>query len=66
MEKKPEKKSCARCGVNFECLHNEKCWCLTYEISIENLKKLQETYKNCLCPSCLSLYGSKKPDEESC
>lgn len=56
----PEFKICPKCGKAFECLHNENCWCLGYEVSPENLEILRKEYENCLCPDCLSDYGKKK------
>jgi hypothetical protein len=56
----PKTKNCSKCGKSFQCLHNKDCWCMDYEISPENLKKLQKTYKDCLCPECLAGYATKK------
>ena len=59
----PENKKCCKCGKPFECLHNADCWCMNYIISPENLKKIKETFSDCLCPACLSEFstGRKKP-----
>jgi hypothetical protein len=53
-------KNCSKCGITFECLHTIDCWCMDYEISQENLKKIKETYADCLCPECLEAYSSGK------
>jgi ribosomal protein L34E len=62
----PKIKSCSKCGSSFECMHNAEYWCMEYEISPVNLKTLQQTYADCLCPGCLEKYSSgRKQGRES-
>ncbi len=53
-------KTCPRCGKEFECLHNQDCWCMDYKISPENLELIKKTYPDCLCPDCLASYSQNK------
>jgi hypothetical protein len=47
------KKECEICGAEFECTHNESCWCLNHTLSKEMIEYLRNNYKNCLCETCL-------------
>jgi hypothetical protein len=49
------KKTCERCGESFGCLADEKgpCWCVT----MPELSKIPEQYKDCLCPKCLNAFA---------
>jgi len=61
----PKIKNCSKCGKTFECLHTADCWCMEYDISPENLKLLQETFSDCLCPDCLEGYSTGKKKTRS-
>ncbi|MDP4290147.1 MAG: cysteine-rich CWC family protein, partial [Bacteroidota bacterium] len=52
-DKTQEIKHCAKCGKQFGCGVNGKCWC--YEISLDDnaLKRIEDFYDGCLCPDCL-------------
>lgn len=53
----PEKLVCESCGESFSCGSKiGKCWCFEIDLSNENLAKLQDTFKNCLCNNCLKNY----------
>jgi hypothetical protein len=60
---KPKIKNCSKCGKSFECLHNAECWCMDYKISPANMKLVQETYSDCLCPDCLKEYSVGKKNK---
>ncbi len=46
-------KKCEHCGKEFECLHNEKCWCLNYTVSKKLADYFKANFKDCLCEDCL-------------
>lgn len=52
-------KTCPKCGKNFICTHDEKCWCMALTLSPENLKRLKKEYNDCLCEDCLKTYATK-------
>lgn len=50
------KKVCPRCGVTFDCKHDEdirSCHCATIELDAPMRDYLKENYPDCLCPDCL-------------
>lgn len=50
------KKKCPRCGILFECLHDEDislCHCVTVELDSRYRNYLHENYPGCLCHNCL-------------
>ena len=51
-----EQKSCPRCGAGFEC-RSGGCWCDNVPLSPETLARLDQTYVDCLCPSCLAEFS---------
>ncbi len=52
----PEK-ICPKCGIEFVCEHNIKCWCLTYNIPEDKRNYLRENFNDCLCESCLKEFA---------
>ena len=53
-------KKCSKCETAFECCNEQRgCWCESLTIAPETLKKLENTYDNCLCPNCLKDYSLK-------
>ena len=50
------KKVCPRCGVTFDCLHDEdihSCHCTSVKMDDRMRNFLKENYSDCLCHSCL-------------
>lgn len=50
-----EKKSCLRCGSEFECKAGNitQCQCCGFPMSEESKVYLEQKYDDCLCKSCL-------------
>lgn len=49
---------CEECGSEFICgVSVRGCWCMSYEVSEENRKRLKEAYSRCLCEPCLKKYA---------
>ena len=53
-------KTCPHCKKQFECRHLEDCWCIAIKLTKEQLDKLNKTYVNCLCESCLQQFSENK------
>jgi hypothetical protein len=56
-----EKEICPRCQEKFDCSKSNKCWC--YEIGLDSnqLEKLTDEFKSCLCPNCIDeIINAKK------
>lgn len=53
----PMKKVCPRCGVAFECMHDQilSCHCATVGLNEQQRAYLQKNYSDCLCHGCLML-----------
>lgn len=49
------KKVCPRCGVTFDCRHNEimLCHCATVKLNAVQREYLKSHYSDCLCHDCL-------------
>lgn len=50
------KKVCLRCGVMFDCKHDEdfrSCHCTEIGLDAPMRNYLKENYSDCLCPDCL-------------
>jgi hypothetical protein len=46
---------CESCGEKFACgAKTGECWCFEVEISAETLAELNERFRHCLCPQCLT------------
>lgn len=46
---------CARCGAPFGCgVNTGACWCAAVPSTPAQLLRIKETYKGCLCPTCLT------------
>ncbi|MBQ4421321.1 MAG: cysteine-rich CWC family protein [Bacteroidales bacterium] len=56
------KKICPKCKEEFECKHNENCFCMKYSISEQNLNILKKEFDNCLCEDCLKEYAIKQEE----
>ncbi len=54
----PKVKTCPACGGTFECF-NQECWCGQVPLSGETLAQLRQSYKGCLCRSCLEKMAAK-------
>ncbi|PCJ25832.1 MAG: hypothetical protein COA97_07065 [Flavobacteriales bacterium] len=50
---------CAKCGTEFGCQPQSKCWCNNYQLSQNQLKILKATYKDCLCENCITTFCEK-------
>jgi len=49
-----ERLICESCGKDFFCgARVGECWCFAVDLKTENLAKLREDFKNCLCGYCL-------------
>ena len=44
-------KRCAQCGLPFECVASEDCWCQRAAA----WQGARKEYADCLCETCLSL-----------
>ena len=51
------KKVCAACNEAFTCDAENDCWCEEKQIHRKEMMILIQEYKDCLCPSCLSVYS---------
>lgn len=52
----PMKKVCPRCGIVFDCRHDEdicSCHCVSVELDDRMRNYLKEKYSDCLCHDCL-------------
>lgn len=50
------KKTCPKCGLTFECLHDENmaaCHCASVPLKKVHLGYLKSHYSDCLCHACL-------------
>lgn len=47
------KKTCPRCGKEFECVHSIDCWCVKVKLTDATKAYLKENYSDCLCKECL-------------
>jgi hypothetical protein len=53
MSRHAEKKSCPKCGAEFECLAHcaaNTCWCM----ELPNVLPVTGAKEDCLCPKCLT------------
>lgn len=48
-------KRCPRCGTDFSCKVDDlkNCDCVAIKVALPVLKRLKNTYSDCLCPNCL-------------
>ena len=56
------KKSCARCGEIFDCLHDSditRCHCARIVLTSSQRQAIKATYEGCLCNACLRLMAEK-------
>lgn len=56
------KKSCARCGEIFDCLHDSditRCHCATVVLTSSQRQAIKATYEGCLCNACLRLMAEQ-------
>lgn len=57
-------RTCESCGSEFQCEIGLKgCWCSGISLSDETRKQLSESYKDCLCPTCLKSIGNHSNSE---
>ena len=47
------KKTCPRCGKEFECVHSIDCWCVKVQLKDTTKAYLKAHYSDCLCKECL-------------
>jgi hypothetical protein len=47
------KKTCPRCGKEFECVHSIDCWCVKVKLTDTTKAYLKANYSDCLCKECL-------------
>ncbi len=47
-------KTCPICKNNFDCSHDEHCWCMSIDICEETRNELSKHFTDCLCKSCLT------------
>ena len=57
-----EKESCPRCQGKFDCSKSNKCWCYEIGLDSDQLEKLNDEYKSCLCPNCIKEIMNVKKD----
>ena len=48
-----EVKNCERCGQQFGCTADIRCWCMEVHLSDWKKEQISQEYLDCLCPSCL-------------
>ena len=53
------KKTCPRCGKEFECVHSIDCWCVKVKLTDTTKAYLKEHYSDCLCKDCLNEINGK-------
>jgi hypothetical protein len=46
-------KTCPRCARAFDCRTTAGCWCGGVRLNVATLERLRQTYRDCLCPTCL-------------
>jgi hypothetical protein len=52
-----EERRCEACGSSFVCGAAQKsCWCFGVALTDESRAKLSESYKACVCQTCLTKY----------
>ena len=56
----PMKKTCPRCGKEFECVHSVDCWCVKVKLTDATKTYLKENYSDCLCKECLEKINGKQ------
>ena len=56
----PMKKTCPRCGKEFECVHSIDCWCVKVQLKDTTKAYLKEHYSDCLCKDCLEEINGKQ------
>ncbi|MBR1769300.1 MAG: cysteine-rich CWC family protein [Bacteroidales bacterium] len=54
------RKTCPKCKSEFECKHNENCFCMNYRLSADKLRILKNEFDGCLCEDCLKDYAQTK------
>ena len=54
------KKTCPRCGKEFECVHSVDCWCVKVKLTDTTKAYLKEHYNDCLCKDCLEEINGKQ------
>jgi Cysteine-rich CWC len=62
---KHEEKSCARCGVIFECRSGDVLKCQCYGIALSEAQQAYLTahYTDCLCRNCLEYLSTVNPQK---
>ncbi|MEM7813717.1 MAG: cysteine-rich CWC family protein [Candidatus Aenigmatarchaeota archaeon] len=48
------RKTCPRCGAEFECAESADCWCRMLKLERAQLEAVACMYVSCMCPDCLS------------
>ena len=64
----PMKKVCPRCGVVFDCKHDEDirlCHCASIDMNADMRNYLREHYADCLCHDCLQALKEQGGGEHS-
>lgn len=46
-------KVCSKCGQEFQCTADERCWCHEIEIDDLRLAELKSCGNDCFCKNCL-------------
>ncbi len=56
------KKICPRCGVSFDCMHDQdmsRCHCSYVTLTSNQRNKIKALYNDCLCRRCLLHYSEE-------